>query len=200
MIPSYGLQWETIETFNWSHRVQHEFLFNSCHDFSQVLWDSLSFKKVAFFQAQRVQHWRRQGLNRKISGGGHLVVVTPRQADFWGSKVGEFFAYFCYILLGFWKLRIWRWHGVWKSQKKSHSTLRAKRATFVFSLAYFDAKIQKFEENLLLQWELKWDIFHEIPSTVQEFQDSRKVCTKSFSMIHPSSHFFFPSYFRVLFI
>ena len=24
------------------------------------------------------------------------------------------------------------WHGVWKSQKKSHSTLRAKRATFTF--------------------------------------------------------------------
>ena len=22
LIPSYGLQWETIETFNWSHRVQ----------------------------------------------------------------------------------------------------------------------------------------------------------------------------------
>ena len=31
----------------------------------------------------------------------------------------------------------WKWvcaHGVWKSQKKSHSTLRAKRATFIFEL------------------------------------------------------------------
>ena len=28
--------------------------------------------------------------------------------------------------------RIWSSHSVWKSQKKSHSTLRAKRATFTF--------------------------------------------------------------------
>ena len=31
-------------------------------------------------------------------------------------------------------------HGVWKSQKKSHSTLRAKRATFTF---YVDKKFIK---------------------------------------------------------
>ena len=30
------------------------------------------------------------------------------------------------------KLEFWHIHSVWKSQKKSHSTLRAKRATFTF--------------------------------------------------------------------
>ena len=36
------------------------------------------------------------------------------------------------MLLGYLLLRSMRWHGVWNSQKKSHSSLRAKRATFTF--------------------------------------------------------------------
>ena len=42
----------------------------------------------------------------------------------YGNKVNLRLAVLCH----FWKLM----HGVWKSQKKSHSTLRAKRATFTF--------------------------------------------------------------------
>ena len=46
-------------------------------------------------------------------------------------------------------------HGVWKSQKKSHSTLRAKRATFTF---WVEKKlIKKFQKwsNLACFWKHK---------------------------------------------
>ena len=45
-------------------------------------------------------------------------------------------------------------HNVWKSQKKSHSTLRAKRATFTFWVLNW----QKLVENAQIG-KLKWDIW-----------------------------------------
>ena len=40
-------------------------------------------------------------------------------------------------------MRCKKWHGVWKLQKKSHSTLRAKRANFTFWVAKNWLKITK---------------------------------------------------------
>ena len=48
-------------------------------------------------------------------------------------------------------------HSVWKSQKKSHSTLRAKRATFTFWVAKSSLKMPKIVHfgNFLKTWSLK---------------------------------------------
>ena len=48
-------------------------------------------------------------------------------------KIGEFIAQLTLVLFEGAPVYLrWRCHGVWKSKKKSHSTLRAKRATFTF--------------------------------------------------------------------
>ena len=40
---------------------------------------------------------------------------------------------FYYLPISKWMVqKFWLWHSVWKSQKKSHSTLREKRAKFTF--------------------------------------------------------------------
>ena len=43
----------------------------------------------------------------------------------------------------FWKKIRFQYHSVWKSLKKSHSILRAKRATFTFWVAKSSLKMQK---------------------------------------------------------
>ena len=52
---------------------------------------------------------------------------------------------------GNWQSKYRTWHGVWKSQKKSHSILRAKRATFTFWVDKSSLKMPKmihFDEFL----------------------------------------------------
>ena len=51
-------------------------------------------------------------------------------------------------------------HGVWKSQKKSHSTLRAKRATFTF---WADKSWLKIAKNGLI-----WRVFENLKLAVKQ--------------------------------
>ena len=58
-----------------------------------------------------------------------LLVAFPKKMVFCklpGVRNSVIFLEFCYILISY------HVQGVWKSQKKSHWTMRAKRATFTF--------------------------------------------------------------------
>ena len=50
-----------------------------------------------------------------------------------------------------------QWHGVWKLQKKSHSILRAKRATFIFWVDKSSLKMSKIVHfgEFLKTWSLR---------------------------------------------
>ena len=43
-------------------------------------------------------------------------------------------------------------HGVWKSQKKSHSTMRAKRATFSFKVENWNATFWVIIKQCVIHW------------------------------------------------
>ena len=61
------------------------------------------------------------------------LFIFETSTKYLASEFGEFIAQVTLVLFeGAPVCLRWRCHGVWKSQKKSHSTLRAKRATFTF--------------------------------------------------------------------
>ena len=88
--------------------------------------------------------WSRQGRKLKFS----IVFLSPQCLTFWGLF------HLDWILSFFiWPKRI-HLHCVWKSQKKSFSTMRAKRATFTFRV---DKSSLKMPKNVQLAsfWKLK---------------------------------------------
>ena len=75
--------------------------------------------------------------------------LSPRNLLWWGNQP---------LFLGNKITKNFLPHGVWKSQKKSHSILRAKRATFTFWVGKSSLEMQKIV-NLTSFW--KWDILDD---------------------------------------